>query len=366
MKFKYTAEEKATLWLDSFDLTYRQKEELLATCSAMDLIRKLSVDDEQVRSLSDKKTYMRMRAALGDENYLPELLSELEERDIFFVTPDSADYPPQIKNIPVRPMILYCKGNRRLLTTEHFSIVGSRRILPWAKKLTERVAGSISEHFTIVTGFAEGGDEGAIRGAMSQSDGEVNLICVLANGFDHVYPAAHSSLQREVAERGLLVSEFRPSVRPQKFLFPIRNRIIAGMSRGLLVAAAGKRSGTAVTAGYALEYGRDVFAFPYNPGIAEGEGCNGLIKSGAFLATCAEDILSVYGISEKRKPMPEITEAEGRVIAALRESGELHVEQLSERLSLPPYEISALLAGLEIKGLVVRSGGNRYACVGAD
>lgn len=363
MKFRYTSEEKATLWLDSFDLTFHQKETLLAGRSAMDVVSGLSVGAEEICSAVPSEELHRMKLALADGGYLPRLLSELESKDIFFVIPSSADYPSALRELPAHPLILYCKGDRRLLTGEHFSVVGSRKILPWTKKLTERVVAELARHFTVVTGFAEGGDESVIRGVLTESQ-ESKLVCVLANGFDHVYPASHATLMKEVADHGLLISEVRPEIRPQKFLFPVRNRIIAGMSRGVLIVGAGKRSGTSVTAGYALEYGRDIFAFPYNPGIAEGEGCNELIRTGAYLVTGAAEILSVYGIAADEAPMPELSEDESKVWEALRECGELHVEQLSARLSLDAHVVSGVLVGLEVKGLVVRSGGNRYTVVG--
>lgn len=363
MKFRYTAEEKAMLWLDSFSLTYHQKEELLSVGSALEIVKGVTAENREICSRIPEDELLRMRSALRDETYLPALLEGLEEKDIFFVTPSSAEYPPLLKPLPARPLILYCKGRRELLTTEHFSIVGSRRILPWARKLTESVAAEIAAHFTVVTGFAEGGDESVIRGVLSSSKGDVPLICVFANGFDFVYPASHTSFMREVEKRGLLVSEFRPDIRPQKFLFPVRNRILAGLSRGVLIVGAAKRSGTSFTAGYALEYGRDVFAFPYNPGISEGEGCNALIRAGAYLATSATDVLSTYGISVEEIPMPEMTADEERVWRLLREEGELHVEAIGARLDLPSYVVAGILSGLEVKGLVVRAGGNRYGIV---
>jgi DNA processing protein len=287
------------------------------------------------------------------------------ERDkVFFVTCFSEDYPARLSALPAKPLVLYGMGDRSLLKTECFSVVGARKILPRIKMLTEQTAATMSEFFTVVTGSAEGGDSAALNGVLSS--GRKNVISVVAFGFDYIPHLGQASLLKEVAKNGLLLSEYRPNTKPQKFLFPARNRIIAGISKGVLVVGAAKRSGTAITANYAMEYNRDVFAFPYNPGIAEGEGCNDLIKRGGMLTDCADDILGVYGLCPAREADEEIelSEEEAEVMALLRSEGEIHIEKLAERLQRPAYALTGTLSALEVKGLIVRAGGNRFGIIG--
>ena len=167
-------------------------------------------------------------------------VARMEEAGIFAVTLLSADYPAALAAIPDPPPVLYGMGNRALLQRRKFCIVGSRILPAWAEKTGRTIAEALSKQFAVVTGFAEGGDRAAIDGAITSG----SLICVLPTGVDIAYPAAHTALRREVAKRGLLLSEAAPGAKAQKFSFYARNRILAGLSEGVLVLAAGERSGT--------------------------------------------------------------------------------------------------------------------------
>ena len=286
-------------------------------------------------------------------------IARLTARNMFAVTLVGADYPAALRAIPDPPPVLYCMGRRELLAKRKFCIVGSRILPAWAEKTGKTISASLSRQFVIVTGIAEGGDCAAIDGALAGG----NLICVLPNGLDVAYPAAHASLQREVARRGLLLSEYAPGVKTKKYAFHARNRILAGLSEGVLILAAGVRSGTLITAHCALEYGRELFALPHNVGVAQGEGCNEMIKAGAWLCTCAGDIFAAYGMEAEEKPRVQLSEKEERLLAVLKEAGELHAAVLAERAGIPVFEAQAILASLEMKGLAVRAGGNRFSAI---
>lgn len=369
-RYLYTAEEKFIVWLDGFEtLTYRQKSAILSLFPrAADLPSGFAEKRKELLDILPEETFSAMLGALRNGKYLPTLLSNLSQKGIFCVTLRSSDYPEALRAIPAPPLLLYCKGDRSLLKAEKLAIVGSRRTAAWAQSLTREFAAKLTSRFVIVTGIAEGGDVSAVKGALEagkrQGADKANLICVLAHGLEYVYPSAHTDILREVARRGLIVTEHRPSVPPQTFLFPVRNRIIAGLSRGVLVVSGGLRSGTSITANYALEYGRDVFAFPYNPGIASGAGCNALLKNGAIPVDCTQDIFSWYGFEEKEPAMPALNEEEQKIMKVLSGQGEAHVETISRLSGIPVYLAGGILSGLEIKGMVVRAGGNRYATVG--
>ncbi|MDE6412021.1 MAG: DNA-processing protein DprA, partial [Clostridia bacterium] len=149
----------------------------------------------------------------------------------------------------------------------------------------------------------------------------------------------------------------------RKYSFHERNRILAGLSEGVLVVSAGEKSGTSITAGKALDYGRDVFALPYNAGVKQGEGCNALLKKGASLVTDSEDILSFYGFGKRAKPQVKLTSEEEMVLKVLQEAGELHTAVIAERTGLKIFEATAALSSLEMKNLAVKAGGNRYSAL---
>lgn len=284
------------------------------------------------------------------------VLSRMERLNVFAVTLASAGYPEALRAIPDPPLALFCAGRRELLAARKFCIVGSRILPSWAEKTGRRIASELAGRFAVVTGIAEGGDRAAIDGALPSG----GLISVLPCGLDVDYPASHAALKREIAKKGLIVSEYPLGTRAQKFSFHARNRILAGLSEGVLVLAAGERSGTLITANAALSYGRDVFALPHNAGAAQGAGCNSLIKQGAFLCTDAGDILQTYGMERAQTSVPELTAAEEKLLAALRLRGEEHAASLAAAAGIPVWEAQAALAALELKGLVARAGGNKY------
>ena len=344
---EYTAEEKGLLWLCACtDTDYRRRVSLTRAYDPACFLERFPSDEEFAAPAARKRA-------------VETLIAELDKKGYFAVTYASDDYPERLVHIPEPPLVLYCAGNRALLKRRKFAIVGSRKLQSWAQVLGRTVAEALSEHFVIVTGLAEGGDSAAIAGAIQSG----NLICVLPNGLDECYPASHLSLKERVRKAGLLVSEYLPNDRGKAHYFYARNRIIAGLSEGVLVTAAAERSGALITANYAVDYSRDVFAFPYNPGSVQGAGCNNLIKKGAYLACGAEDILSSYGIKPQERREIPLSAQEEKVLAALREGGQLHAAILAERTGLKVFEISAVLSGLELKGLAVKAGGNKYSAI---
>lgn len=337
---KYRAEERAIVWLCA--LSGKEPRERVAALRA-------------VRDPSHLKEAFEEDARKRTETFL----RSLEENNIFALTVVSDDYPESLRVIPDPPLLLYGMGNRSLLQKKKLCIVGSRITPPWAEALCRRMAESLAENFVIVTGLAEGGDGAAIAGALPSG----NLISVLPCGLAKCYPAAHTSLKERIAEKGLLLSEYPPEDSATKYAFHARNRLLAGLSEGVLVVSAGEKSGALITASRAAEYGRDVFAFPYNPGTSQGVGCNELLKKGAYVTTGVADILDCYGIEEKTFAAVELSPEEEKLLTILREQGELHAVALSELAGVPVYEATATLAALELKNLIVKSGGNRYTAV---
>ena len=287
-------------------------------------------------------------------------IENLKNKGIECVTFLSPLYPENLKHIDEPPIVLYCKGNTRLLESNCFSVVGSRRTPTAALALCKKICGELTAAFTVVSGMAEGADSAAVEGALPSG----KVISVLANGFDCFYPACNKSLIEKVAKEGLLISEYPPHIQPLKYNFPLRNRIIAGLSRGTLVVSAGAKSGALITADYALEYGREVFAFPYNAGAPSGAGCNSLIKNGAYLTENILDIFGVFGLDlEKSESKPALTEDEAAVLEQIKISGEAFLPTIAQKLNKFTYQLIPVVTSLEIKGLIVRLGGNRYSII---
>ncbi len=354
----YTREEENLIILCSFNgLTYKTRYKLL------DGLEKAEPDfvkyrDALIKNYGDG-VYNKVEAHFNDAEYRKKIISSLGEKGVKCVTYFSKEYPALLKQTDYPPLVLYCKGNLRLLNTRCFSIVGSRRTPNAVIAECKKTAGELAKHFTVVSGMADGGDSAAIEGALPSG----NVISVLAYGFDYFYPAVNEQLIKKVEKSGLLVTEFTPDTSPKAYLFPIRNRIIAGLSEGTLVVSAGKKSGALITAEYAVEYSRHLFAFPYGIGAAAGAGCNGLIKNGAFLVDSTEDIFGIFGIDYNAKDSVCLTDSEREVYELIGVSGEAFVGDIASKLNKMPYQLLPVLSSLEIKGKIVRLGGNRFSAL---
>ena len=304
--------------------------------------------------------YNIVKEKLDDGAYRAEVLNSLKEKGVECVTYFSHNYPESLRHIDAPPAVLYCKGNLRLMKSNCFSVVGSRRTPATALALCRRLSGELTSAFTVVTGMAEGADAAAAEGALPSG----KIISVLANGFDYVYPAINRGLIGRVAESGLLITEYPPHIPPAKYNFPYRNRIIAGLSRGTLVVSAAVKSGALITADYAAEYGREVFALPHAAGSSYGAGCNALIKNGAYLTENILDIFEVFGLDlEKPEKSLSLTDEERAVLEQIKISGEAFLPVIAQNLKTFTYRLIPVVASLEIKGLITRLGGNRYGII---
>jgi DNA processing protein len=294
----------------------------------------------------------------------------LEASGARLVTFISSDYPKSLFEIPDPPPFLYVKGELRSGELS-IAIVGSRRATSYGLMTTGNLSGALASHgVCIVSGMARGVDTAAHRGALLAGG---RSIGVLGCGVDKVYPPENHTLFEEMAQKGCLVSEFPLGTLPLAENFPRRNRIISGLSRGVLVVEAAEKSGSLITAQYALEHGRDVFAVPGNVSFASSRGCNGLIKQGAKLVDCVEDILEELpgrGISTTGLPLfqkPPRTFALSPKEAAIFEllaRSPLHIDDIIAQTELTAAEVSTMLLHLELKGAVTPLPGTHYAVAG--
>lgn len=353
----YTKTQCDAIVADSFgELNYKQK--LALMCAADEKNGEhIKYSDMLIKSLGGG-VYNKLNKLFLSDYYRSQVIGRLTERGFACVTLYSDGYPRLLKQIPVPPLVLYCRGRTELLKGDCFSIVGSRRTPAATLAACRKIAGEIASKMTVVTGIADGADTAAIRGALASG----NIICVLPGGYDYLYPTSSGPLIAEVEKRGLVISEWPPHTAVQRYMFTVRNRIIAGISRGVLVASAPKKSGALITANYAADYGREVFAFPHSLGISAGEGSNALIKNGAFLCQNVLDIFSSFGLEYKTEEK-SLSAEEEKVISFLRENGQSHIQDIAKAVGIKVFQAVTTLSALEIKGLVVRCGGNTYeAC----
>lgn len=278
------------------------------------------------------------------------------------LTKTSSLYPKEWEQLSVAPLTVEYVGDISLLNTRKFTVVGSRKTPMAALKTGEEIGKDLSRAFTLVTGAADGGDTAAIEGALKVGG---KVICVLAGGFSSI-PQVNYPLMQRIMERGLMISPYPYDTPVRSFSYEYRNKLLAALGEGVLVLGAAEKSGALITAKYAKQMQKKIFALPYAPGTACGAGCNALIKNGAYLTETAEDIFTQLDITVCKKDVCNavaFTADEEKMLATLKETGEEHVFVLSQKSGVPVFKARAVLSALEVKGFAVNVGGNRYAPV---
>ena len=297
----------------------------------------------------------------------------IEKQDIVFLTLRHSDFPNSRLSIPNPPPYLYVKGTIYKKDENAIAVVGTRVPTQYgisaAEGISRELAGS---GITIVSGMARGIDAAAHRGALAANG---RTIAVLGSGIDVIYPSDNKKLYEQIISNGAVVSEFPIGMSPLAENFPQRNRIISGLVKGVLVVEASEKSGSLITAGLALDYGRDVFALPGNITSFKSKGANKLIKQGAKLVEDARDILEELSISGTGmtgaglKPVPAVPDSLRKIQADLSSEEEKIMSLLDEpsfidtiiqRSGLPAQKISALLLNMELKGLVQQQAGKQF------
>ncbi len=275
------------------------------------------------------------------------------------------NYPALLKEIDQAPPVLYVKGKITRADEFAVAIVGTRRVTPYGQQVTRDTSTFLAAHgLTVVSGLARGVDALAHQHAL-QAGGRT--LAVLGSGVDVIYPPEHRKLAEAISENGALISDYPLGTQPEGSNFPPRNRIISGLSLATLVVEAGERSGALITAEFALEQNRDVFAVPGNVFSPDSRGPNRLIQNGAFAMLSPQDILNGLDLAQieeykdARETLPaDATEA--RILMALSFEP-VHVDEICNQIGLPVEHVSAALTLMELKGMVQHVGGMRYAAV---
>jgi DNA processing protein len=281
----------------------------------------------------------------------------LEQAGNSLMTLADEDYPRSLLEIADPPAVLYCKGRRDLLNQPGFGIVGSRNATPQGVRDAEAFAHALSDAgLTIISGLALGIDAAAHRGGLA---GAGSSVAIVGTGLDRVYPARNKALAHQLVEKGLIVSEFALGTPPLPGHFPRRNRLISGLSRGVLVVEAAPDSGSLITARVATEQGRDVFAIPGSIHSPLARGCHALIKQGAKLVESAADILDELAWPQRLTPASLPEHPTDPVLAAL-DGAPVTVDTLAQRTGLTLEALSAKLLALELDGRIASLPGGRY------
>jgi DNA processing protein len=297
--------------------------------------------------------------------YIENLLKNLEERGIAYFSRDNERYPSLLKEIPDPPVGIFCIGTLPSDNTYKVAIVGSRKCSEYGLMAARLLSKPLAQAgVVIVSGMARGVDSMAHRGAL---EAKGKTIAVLGCGVDICYPSENKNLREEIIESGCILSEYPPGTTPQAHFFPARNRIISGLSHGVVVAEAGKRSGTLITVDQAMEQGREVFAVPGNISSRLSEGTNQLIQDGAIPVSDYKDILFSLKISNENEE--NFSEKISSKIILATEEKQVYdslsfepcsIDALMELLESNPSRVLFLLTQLEIKGLIKKLPGSRY------
>jgi DNA processing protein len=280
------------------------------------------------------------------------------------LTWDQPGYPRYLREIPNSPPLIYFQGDLREGDQWAVALVGTRRLSPYGRQVTQRlVTGLVGAGVTIVSGLARGIDSVAHRAALEAGG---RTIAVLGSGVDNIYPPENRPLAREIADgrRGAVVSEYPLGTEPDARNFPPRNRLISGLSLGVVIVEAGDKSGALITANFAAEQNRELFAVPGNINSPSSKGTNRLIQQGAKLVTGVDDILEELNLTMVQEQaavqmaLPETAE-EALILAHLSHQP-IHVDDLGQAVGLPSPVVSSTLTLMELKGMVQQVGGMSY------
>jgi DNA processing protein len=289
----------------------------------------------------------------------------IQQNEIGVLTWEDEDYPRRLAEIDQPPPVLYLRGQIDPADAWAIAIVGTRRASAYGRQVSEGLAAALAQGgATIVSGLARGVDILAHQAALHSGG---RTLAVLGSGVDQVYPPEHSRIAAQIAENGALISDYPPSTPPDAGNFPPRNRIISGLSQAVVVVEASEKSGALITASFAAEQGRPVFAVPGSIYAPQSKGTNRLIQQGARPVLQASDVLAALNFAqiEQQRAARAVLPAdatETRLVALLGREP-LHVDEIRLNAELPIEQVSAALAMMELKGMVRQVGAMRYVAV---
>ncbi len=302
---------------------------------------------------------------LREETDLDQFYESILAQSISVLTLPEPEYPRLLREIEQPPPVLYIRGG--LTPADDFSVamVGTRKVTPYGQQITRDTSTFLAGHgLTIVSGLARGVDALAHQHALKAGG---RTIAVLGSGVDVIYPPEHRILAEAIIENGAIISDYPLGTQPEGVNFPPRNRIISGLSLATIVVEAGDRSGALITADFAVEQGRDVFAVPGNVLSPMSQGTNRLIQNGAYAMISPQDVLDALGLEQvsdfqaARQTLPADT-TEAKILQVL-DYEPIHVDEICHAAGLAVETVTAALTMMELKGMVQHVGGMRYTAI---
>jgi DNA processing protein len=288
-------------------------------------------------------------------------MDRIQGKEIRILTFWDTDYPSCLKEVQSPPPLLYVKGNISYDFSLSIGIVGTRQANRYGREQAFRFARDLASlGFTVISGGASGIDSEAHKGVI---EAHGKTFAVFGSGIDVIFPAHHKDLFNSISQKGALISEFPPGIAPEPFRFPIRNRIIAGLSRNTMVIQAPVKSGALITCNYALELGREVMALPGRIDDPAAQGTNLLIRDGARIILDIDDILTAYHVivekSQVQLPLGKLDPTQQKIIDAIGWEPR-HIDDIAVELNIPVSSLSALILTMQMDGYVKELAGKRY------
>lgn len=329
-----------------------------------DLATAWQATESQLRTIGFDQRAIQAFFETRNQVDLNQELARTQAANVHLVTWETADYPRPLRDIPASPPVLFIQGQLSEADAWAIAVVGTRRVTTYGRQVARDLTrGLVQSGITIVSGLARGIDAMAHKTALEMGG---RTIAVLGSGLDCIYPAEHRPVVQQIVERGqgAVISEYALGVQPEAKNFPPRNRIISGLSLGVVVIEAGEQSGALITTSFALAQNREIFAVPGNINSPNSAGTNRLIQQGAKLVTRVEDILeelNVKMVPEKvaiQMVLPDSAE-EAALISHLSRQP-IHVDDLSRVAGLPTSLVNSTLTLMELKGMVQQVGGMNY------
>lgn len=359
----YSKTEKVIMWLTTFDfMTYKRAREIIDNIEDLeDFFDNFDRYKSDLLKVFSENEYAEIKMN-NNFLYIDRCVASYDKLGIEVVTCRSETYPDLLKETGSFPILLYCKGDVSLLKTECLGVVGSRRATKYGQTVGGQVVKDVAiNNITIVSGLAEGIDTIAHKSTLEVGG---KTIAVLGGGLLNIFPSSNITLAEDIVLKGgLIISEYKPNEPALTYHFPVRNRIIAGLSKAVFVVEATEKSGSMHTKNFALDYNREVFALPARLNDIYSVGCNKIIQNGqARMLLSSSEIIDFYGKSlksDKKERMVELSLDEQLIYDTLI-GQELHYDDLQKSTKLETKVLSTLLMRMEIKGIIEKHPGNYY------
>ncbi len=353
--------DRNILFLDSaLELPYIKKHKILKSFGGqLDIYDNFTALEPQLKEILTAHEFSLLNKSASKN--LNQIIEGYKRDNIQIVTICDDKYPEILKEVENPPFCLYCKGNVGLLNSKCIAVVGTRKISDYGKVVTAMFCKEfVRAGLTVVSGMALGVDAVA-HNTVLENQGAT--IAVMAGGFNHIYPSANWGLYKQICQTGLVLTEYPPNAEPLSYNFPVRNRIIAGLSQGVLVTEAGLKSGALHTKNYAVDAGREVFAIPGKITSSESEGTNKIIKQcQASLVTSPKEIFDALHINLEEKPKIASQQLDITTTTILNYilAEKKTFQEIADFTNMSTRDLNNKLIEMQMDGLIIKLAGNSY------